>query len=100
MRALYAERRRVLVDALASELGSTGRVAGDAAGMHLVVTLPEASDDASVALRATKLGISAAPLSTCYTGRKTRPGLVLGFGSTRPEHIPDAVRRLKTALRA
>jgi GntR family transcriptional regulator/MocR family aminotransferase len=100
MRALYAERRRALVEALVRELGPMGRVVGDPAGMHLVVLLQDDYDDVGVAHRAMKRGISAAPLSTCYTGRKARPGLVLSFAATRPKHIPEAVRQLKAALRA
>jgi len=99
MRALYAERRRVLVSSLENELGERVRVIGERAGMHPVALLPPGTDDHEVAVRAARLGISAAPLSSCYEGRTKMAGLVLGFGSTRPRDIPDAVRALKSALR-
>ena len=98
MRALYAERRRALVSSLESELGERVRVIGERAGMHLVALLPPGTDDHEVAVRAARLGISAAPLSSCYEGRKKTAGLVLGFGGARPRDIPDAVRALKSAL--
>ena len=54
----------------------------------------------SLALRAVRAGLSVAPLSDCYAEpRRARPGVVLGFGSTRPREIAAAVRRLKDVLR-
>jgi GntR family transcriptional regulator / MocR family aminotransferase len=100
MRALYAERRRALVAALARELGDQVTVVGEPAGMHLVVLLPPDADDAEVARRAARRGISAAPLSACYATRARRPGLVLGFGSTRPREMGEAVRTLAAVVRA
>ena len=94
MRERYAERRRALEAALARELPSLP-CAGDRAGMHLVVLLPRGSRDVAVAERAAGRGLSVSPLSTCYGERGARrPGLILGYGSTRLAEIPDAVRRL------
>jgi GntR family transcriptional regulator/MocR family aminotransferase len=99
MRAIYAERRRALESALAGELGPAARIVGDRAGMHLVVMLPTGARDREIAERAARRGISAIPLSSCYGGRSSRPGLVLGYGAARLSEIPDAVRRLKAVLR-
>jgi GntR family transcriptional regulator/MocR family aminotransferase len=98
MRALYAERRRALVAALDRELGDVVHVIGDHAGMHLVALLPQGADDQSIAARAVRRGISAAPLSSCYFGPALRQGLVLGFGSARPGQVLEAVRRLRAAI--
>jgi GntR family transcriptional regulator/MocR family aminotransferase len=98
MRALYAERRRALVGALDRELGDSVHVIGDHAGMHLVTVLPQGADDQSIASRAARRGISAAPLSSCYSGPAARQGLILGFGSTRPRQMSEAVRKLKAAI--
>jgi GntR family transcriptional regulator / MocR family aminotransferase len=100
MRAEYAERRRVLVTAIERELGDGVRILGDRAGMHLVVTLPAGTRDRDVAVRAARRGLSIMPLSSCYLGPRRRPGLVLGYGSTRVTEIADAVRQLKSFLRA
>jgi GntR family transcriptional regulator/MocR family aminotransferase len=99
MRAVYSERRRVLVSAIESELGDSVRIAGDLAGMHLVVTLPPVARDHDIAVRAARRGLSVIPLSSCYAGPRPRPGLVLGYGATRVPEIPDAVRQLKAVLR-
>jgi GntR family transcriptional regulator / MocR family aminotransferase len=99
MRGIYAERRRALEAALARELGDTVRVAGDQAGMHLVAVLPAGANDYDIALRAARRGIAVLPLSSCFLGRRTQHGLVLGYGTTRASEIPDAVRKLKAILR-
>ncbi|HSS01486.1 MAG TPA: PLP-dependent aminotransferase family protein, partial [Kofleriaceae bacterium] len=98
MRAVYAERRRALERALVRELGDATRIVGDRAGMHLVVLLPPAARDHDIAARAARRGLSVLPLSSCYAGRRTRPGLVLGYGATRLSEIPDAVRRLASVV--
>lgn len=125
MRGLYGERRRALEAALARELGArpvTSRtergqqvisggpqalprrgpsmtVVGDQAGMHLVLLLPPGSRDRDIAIKAARRGVSVIPLSSCYVGRRKRPGLILGYGSTRVDEIPDAVKKLKALLR-
>lgn len=94
MRVLYAERRRVLVDSIEKELGATVKVLGDAAGMHLAMTLPPQSRDTEIATRAARQNLRMWPLSTSYLG-KARPGLILGFGSAAVEEIPAAVRKIR-----
>ncbi|NMO14850.1 PLP-dependent aminotransferase family protein [Pyxidicoccus fallax] len=99
MRQLYRERRTALVDALTRELGDTVEVLGAQAGMHLVAALPERLRDRHIAERAAKEGLRAMPLSTCYLEDATRQGLVLGYGGTDAARIPEAVRRLRRAVR-
>jgi GntR family transcriptional regulator/MocR family aminotransferase len=99
MRSIYAERRRALDAALLHEPGPIAGVVGDHAGMHLVIKLAPSARDHEIAVRAAQRGISVIPLSSCYTGRRTEPGLVLGYGSTHLAEIPDAVRRLKAIIR-
>lgn len=94
MRALYAERRAILVRSLEA---AGLRVSGDRAGMHVVLDLPRGTRDRDLATRAAAHGLWVAPLSACYTGR-SRPGLLLGYGSARAQDIPDAVRRLAALL--
>jgi GntR family transcriptional regulator/MocR family aminotransferase len=97
MRGVYAERRRALEVALATELGAAMRILGEHAGMHLVALLPPGTRDKDIAIRAARAGISVIPLSSCCAGR-ARAGLVLGYGSTRLAEIPAAVRRLRSIL--
>lgn len=98
MRVLYQERRTVLVESLSEELGSKVDVVGSEAGMHLTVTLPSGYDDVEVAERAARQNLWVWPLSTTYLCEPTRPGFILGFGSTDTSDIPQGVRRLRELL--
>jgi GntR family transcriptional regulator/MocR family aminotransferase len=98
MRLLYGERRTALVDGLRKEFGSALEMLGTEAGMHLVVTLPEAFRDQEVAARAARQKLWLWPLSPTYIGKASRQGLVLGFGSTTVAAMPNALRQLRSVL--
>jgi GntR family transcriptional regulator / MocR family aminotransferase len=97
MLVLYRERRTVLVESIGKELGPIVKVLGDAAGLHLVLTLPAESRDTEIATRAARQNLRVWPLSTSYLG-EARPGLILGFGSAATEEIPAAVRKIRKLL--
>ena len=71
---------------------------GAEAGMHVVVMLPSGVDDVAVSRKAATLGVSATPLSTCYSGPCTRGGLILGYGGTNAREIHDGISKLKNSL--
>jgi GntR family transcriptional regulator/MocR family aminotransferase len=104
MRMLYMERRAALVEAIRNQMGDSLEVVGSEAGMHLVVLLPRGINDVAVSRRAAQLGISAAPLSTCYAksfsrGGLKRGGLILGYGGVSAREIDDGISKLKMSLR-
>jgi GntR family transcriptional regulator / MocR family aminotransferase len=98
MRALYGERRAVLVESLAREFGSQLQAIGNMAGIHLTVTLPKGFDDVAIAKRAAEESLWLWPLSPTYIAKPSHNGCILGFGSTTAAEIPGAVRRLHTIL--
>jgi len=98
MRALYMDRREVLVQALRRHFGNTLEVVGAEAGITLVALLPRGTDDRAIALRAVAKGISAMPLSSCYIGEASLSGLILGYGGASIPQIREGVRRLKACL--
>ena len=100
MKVLYAERRRVLVSAIARHIGDDLEVVGEEAGMHLVGLLPPGVDDMAVSVSAAEAGIVAMPLSSCYFRRPRRGGLVLGYAGSSPEQLRDGVRKLAETLHA
>lgn len=100
MRALYAERRRVLVEALAERFGDRLEVLGDQAGLHLVAAFRDPVDDRRIAEDAAAQGLWAMPLSSCYRGPAQRRGLVLGYGGTETATIAEGVRRLRAVVDA
>ena len=98
MRVLYRERRSALVNSIHEELGSTVKILGGEAGMHLTVTLPKGKHDQEITERAASQNLWIRPLSPSYLGRVARPGFILGFGSTAVAEIPRAVRKLRKLL--
>jgi GntR family transcriptional regulator / MocR family aminotransferase len=98
MRALYLERRTALVEAIQNQMGDQLAVIGAEAGMHLVALLPPGVNDIAVSRKAAELGISAMPLSSCYSKTPVRGGLILGYGGTDAQQIQDGVRKLATIL--
>jgi GntR family transcriptional regulator/MocR family aminotransferase len=98
MRPIYAERRRVLVAEIERELGHCARIAGDAAGMHLTLFLSGRRNDRAIVAKAAQQALYLSPLSDLYAGSSPQQGLVLGFGNTRANQIPAAVRQLKKLL--
>jgi len=95
MRMLYMERRSTLVKAIRAQMEGLLEVIGAEAGMHLVALLPQGIDDVTVARKAARQGISAQPLSSCYTKPPSRGGLILGYGGANEPQIQDAIRKLR-----
>jgi GntR family transcriptional regulator/MocR family aminotransferase len=96
-RLLYSERRDVLVEAIRREFGKSVEILGAEAGMHLVATIPKGLRDRAVSEQAARQDLWLWPLSGCYL-EKPRHGFILGFGSTTPKQIPNAVRRLRDVI--
>jgi DNA-binding transcriptional MocR family regulator len=69
--------------------------------MHLAVILSKGShNDVEIAERAARQNLWLWPLSPSYLGEVSRPGFILGFGSTAIVDIPHAVRKLRNLLAA
>jgi len=97
MRVLYGELRRVLVSRLTEDLGSMVEIVGDEAGMHLALMLQTDHRDTEISQRAVRHSLSIWPLSHFYFG-EPRQGFILGFGATKMNEIPGAVRKLHYLL--
>lgn len=97
MRTEYAERRRVLEQALKRHLGERVSIFPAIAGLHLAVGLPGA-DAEELTRRAWAAGVRVEPLSRYWLGAGGVQGLVLGYGSITAARIPEAVRRLAKVL--
>ena len=95
MRVLYRERRRSLVQAIRSHMNEALEVVGAEAGMHLVTLLSPGISDVAIAAGAARAGLSAMPLSSCYSRAPRRGGLVLGYGGTNPHQIREGLKSLK-----
>ncbi len=98
MRALYAERQTLLVEAARHELAGLLALAPAEAGMHLVGWLGPGIDDLAASARAAELGVEAPALAR-YVAETRRPaGLLLGYTALDAGQIRAGVRRLAAAL--
>ncbi len=99
----YRTRRDRLMAAVARELpGLT--LLGVAAGVHVVLALPDEVDDVAVADAAAAIGIYVVPLSTSYVpgaDRGTTPsrGLLLGYSRLSEPRLDEAVAELAGLIR-
>jgi GntR family transcriptional regulator/MocR family aminotransferase len=99
-RQLYRQRRDALLGALAEHLPEWSPV-GVAAGLHVVLRLPENTDDVALSRRLADRGVNAMALSI-YVHESTRapyPGLVLGYALLSPDRLRAAVAEIATAAR-
>jgi GntR family transcriptional regulator / MocR family aminotransferase len=97
MRAVYAERRNLLIETIRRELGAAAEIVGAQAGMHLSAIVTGV-DDREVAARAARQKLWLAPLSSFYADAPAHRGFILGFGSTPTREIPPAIRLLRACL--
>jgi GntR family transcriptional regulator/MocR family aminotransferase len=97
-RGIYQRRRDLLSAALAARLPGL-RVEGVAAGLHVLLRLPDGLDDEAVAAEAARDGVYVEPLSRFALARPGPPGLVLGYGRVHESALEPAVDALAAAIR-
>jgi GntR family transcriptional regulator/MocR family aminotransferase len=100
MRMLYMERRKILVKAIRVQMEDALDIIGAEAGMHLVALLPPGTDDVVVSRKAAQSGISAMPLSICYSKPPTRGGLILGYGGADAHQIRHGICKLRMTVQS
>jgi GntR family transcriptional regulator/MocR family aminotransferase len=99
MRARYAERQAILIDAASRDLAGLLDVRPAVTGMHLVGWLQAGVDDRAAAERAGAAGVRVLPLSWLRIEPGDRGGLLPGYAAADELVIRDGVRRLAKALR-
>lgn len=97
-RAVYRARRDRLLGALARHLPELD-VEGIAAGLHVLLRLPEAVDDCEVSGTAARSGIRVPALSHFRIRPHDRGGLVVGYGRLRDQQVETAVAALAKSVR-
>ena len=98
-RHVYRERRDLLVRSLARRLPSLP-VRGAAAGLHVLLSLPDHSDDVGVVAAAAERGINLTALSPMAQLAGPERGLLLGYGRMAPDRIDAAVAELSASIAA
>jgi GntR family transcriptional regulator / MocR family aminotransferase len=98
-RARHRARRDALLQALTAALPEV-QVTGVAAGLHLLVTLPnDRIDDLALAAELRTLGVLVQPLSW-HRQRPGPPGLVLGYAAHTPDQLHNAAAAIAKVVDA
>lgn len=95
-----AARRRALIEALGQHFGERIELAGENAGVHLLVWLNEAKPgeiDAIIA-RASDVGVGVYSIKPYYSQPPRRAGLLFGYASLTETEIRAGIRRLADVL--
>lgn len=101
MRTLYGQRRQTLLDAAAQRYGDAFTAVGGDAGLHLVMRLPDGTDDRAAATAALERNIVVRALSGYYAQPASAPsGLLLGYACVPDDEIAPAFNTLADALDA
>jgi GntR family transcriptional regulator/MocR family aminotransferase len=98
-RRRFRSRRDLLVRTLGAQVPE-GRVAGTAAGLHILLHLPDGTDTRGAVQAAAAAGLRLADLDDYRAHRSAQPALVLGYGNISDTEIPPAVALLREVLRS
>jgi GntR family transcriptional regulator/MocR family aminotransferase len=99
MRALHAERRSALADALVKVFGEQINIELQAGGMHLLARFPDGEGDTRLVERANAAGLWPVALSPWRIEHDCGQGLLLNFTNTPRETAIEMAMRLKHAIR-
>ena len=99
IRGLYAERRAALLSVLEPALPENCFIQPSDQGMHILLWLPDGSDDVRIAAEAQAAGLVARAISPLYAGAVRRPGLMLGFGGFTKQQIHASAGLLARLVR-
>ncbi|QYD72408.1 PLP-dependent aminotransferase family protein [Paraburkholderia edwinii] len=103
MRALYGERRQMLIDAITARFGDSLPVMGNETGLHFVLGLPRHANDRAVAAAAYDAGVIVRPLAAYYSGEvvakaAAQRGLLLRYACVPNEKIGPAFAKLAQVI--
>lgn len=100
LRAAYAQRQEVLLEALHRHLDGVVKVDAAAAGTHLVAWLPDGLSDSAISDRAAEDDTAAPPLSHWTIERTDMNALILGYTGFSLPTIRYRATRLGELIRA
>jgi GntR family transcriptional regulator/MocR family aminotransferase len=99
MRAIYADRRSVLLDGLKTQFSSWLQPLPSSAGLHLTATANDVSLDVDALVeRARERDVGINSLARFHYGKPCTPGIVFGYGALDRRDIPEALTRLRAII--
>ncbi|MFP1745825.1 PLP-dependent aminotransferase family protein [Lonsdalea quercina] len=99
MRLLYGRRRALLSELIVEHLGEDYLGYNSNAGLHLILRLPEATDDVLLSSRIIQRGVMVKPLSSYYLHPRPQRGLLLGYACVKEENMARAFSVIVSCLK-
>jgi GntR family transcriptional regulator / MocR family aminotransferase len=99
VRTEYAHRRDALLEAM-RRFVTQGMPLAAPGGLHMVVRLPDDTDEGAVVRACAARDLTVAPLRAYYAGTPRMAGLVIGFAATPVAMAGEVAKRLEAALAA
>jgi GntR family transcriptional regulator/MocR family aminotransferase len=98
MRAVYDQRRQVLVKAFNTYLGKRATILGEKAGIHLMVKLHTYLSDEEIIQRAASLGVSMMSAKPQYINSNATGEFIFGYGELTEQQLEKGICRLAQIL--
>lgn len=99
MRLLYGKRRNALARMIEQELGKDFLCEYSNAGLHLILSLPDAIDDVALSAELEQKGVLTRALSGYYMYNTHRRGLILGYGCVEIPQMETAFATIVSCLK-
>ncbi|USK32049.1 hypothetical protein LIT25_15600 [Bacillus sp. F19] len=90
-------KRSCLIESITKHLGEEFEIRGDAAGLHIIVQLPERLNDSIAIELAKSRGVEIDAVSTMYQLHKPSHQVMLGYGEPSLDEIQKGVGLLAAA---
>lgn len=102
LRQVYAERRMVLLKALAHYFGDRVGVSGESAGLHIMIRFNTGFSTEEIVAKAAKAGVGLTSTERFYFSPAIAPNaeFILGYGNLAESQIEEGIRRLSLILTA
>jgi GntR family transcriptional regulator/MocR family aminotransferase len=97
-RRVYAERHRILTEALSESLANHLAARPSNAGLHIAAMLRGGLSEKEVLQAAARHGIAISGLQDCFRTAPAQPGLLIGFGAVSTTGLLAALRTLGRIL--
>lgn len=94
MRTLYRAKRNYLIENITKQLGKEFSIAGDAAGLHMIVHLPARLNESMAIELAKSKGVEIDAVSTMYQINKPCHQVMIGYGAPSLNEIQEGVALL------
>lgn len=98
MRRYYDQNRQVLVQSLGEAFGTTVRILGDQAGLHVMARFDLAIGGEEMLRRGLSVGVELVPAQPYYLQGGSDREFIFGYGELTVEQIREGIRRVAIAL--